>query len=46
MESLEVDSLLRGYSINLVYVWKKDNKKLCDRGQAENYYIAENIKGG
>ena len=23
MESLEVDSLLRGYSINLVYIWKK-----------------------
>ena len=36
MESLEVDSLLRGYSINLVYIWKKDNK---------NYVIEGNIRG-
>ena len=33
MESLEVDSLLRGYSINLVYVWKKDNKNYVIEGK-------------
>lgn len=33
MESLEVDSLLRGYSINLVYIWKKDNKNYVIEGK-------------
>ena len=33
MESLEVDSLLRGYSINLVYIWKKDDKNYVIEGK-------------
>ena len=33
LQSLEIDSLLRGWSINLIYVWKKGNKKYVIEGK-------------
>lgn len=33
MQSLEIDSLLRAWSINLIYVWKKGNKKYVIEGK-------------
>ena len=33
MESLEVDSILRDWPINVIYIWKKDNKKYVIEGK-------------
>lgn len=33
MQSLEIDSLLREWSINLIYIWKKDDKKYVIEGK-------------
>ena len=33
MQSLEIDSLLREWSINLIYIWKKEDKKYVIEGK-------------